>query len=207
MKKSIIGFVAIVSLLLLAFKPGEEEKYPTLELGNKMPLTDYAMLNVDGKTLALKDISKANGTLVIFSCNTCPFVLQWEDRYDDVAGIANRLEIGTVFVNSNEAKRAGDDSYEMMQSHAEASKYRAPYVVDESSKLANAFGAKTTPHVFLFDAKGNLVYKGSIDDNSKDISQVKEHYLKDALFALGNGTAIKTKQSDAKGCSIKRLAN
>lgn len=206
MKKSIVGVLALVALLLIAFKPGEEEKYPTINLGSKMPLADQVMKNVDGKELSLNNVSKTNGTLVIFSCNTCPFVIQWENRYDDVAGIANRLEIGTVFINSNEAKRTGDDSYEMMQAHAEANFYKAPYLVDENSKLANAFGAKTTPHVFLFDAKGKLVYKGAIDDNSKDETAVKEHYLKDALYALGNGKTIVKNQTDAKGCSIKRIA-
>ena len=206
MKKSIIGFIAFIAILLVAFKPGEEEKYPTINLGSKMPLADQVMLNVNGTQVSLNDVSKTNGTLVIFSCNTCPFVIQWEDRYDDVAGIANRLEIGAVFINSNEAKRIGDDSYEMMQEHAEANSYKAPYLVDENSKLANAFGAKTTPHVFLFDAKGKLVYKGAIDYNSKDATAVKEHYLKDALYALGNGKEIVKSQTDAKGCSIKRLA-
>jgi thioredoxin-related protein len=206
MKKSIVGVIALVALLLFAFKPGEEEKYPTLNLGSIMPLADHVMMNVDGKELSLNKVSKENGTLVIFSCNTCPFVIQWEDRYDDVSGIANRLKIGTVFINSNEAKRAGDDSYDMMQAHAEANFYKAPYVLDKNSEVANAFGAKTTPHVFLFDAQGKLVYKGSIDDNSKDITAVKEHYLKDALYALGNGKEIVKNQTDAKGCSIKRLA-
>ena len=199
MKKSIFAVFAFVALLLVAFKPGEEEKYPTLNLGDKMPLSDYAMRNIDDTELSLDKIAKENGTLVIFSCNTCPFVIQWEDRYDDVTGIANRLNIGAVFINSNEAKRNGDDSFEMMQQHATENNYKAPYLVDENSKLANAFGAKTTPHAFLFDAKGKLVYKGSIDDNSKDASAVKEHYLKDALYALGSGKDIAKQQSDAKG--------
>jgi hypothetical protein len=133
--------------------------------------------------------------------------VEWENRYDDAAGIANRLEIGTVFINSNEAKRSGDDPYEMMVKHAKESNYIAPYLVDEGSKLANAFGAKTTPHVFLFDSKGKLVYLGAIDDNSKDQTAVKEHYLKDALYALGNGKEIVKSQTDAKGCSIKRVAD
>lgn len=207
MKKLLFSSMAIIALILLAFKPGESEKYPTIKLGNQMPYSDYTMKNIDGKVMSLENITRKNGTLVIFSCNTCPFVVEWENRYDDAAGIANRLEIGTVFINSNEAKRSGDDSYEMMVKHAKESNYIAPYLVDEGSKLANAFGAKTTPHVFLFDSKGKLVYLGAIDDNSKDQTAVKEHYLKDALYALGNGKEIVKSQTDAKGCSIKRVAD
>ena len=73
------------------------------------------------------------------------------------------------------------------------------------SELANAFGAKTTPHVFLFDADNQLVYSGAIDDNSKDAALVTERYLNDALYALGNKEEIKIAKTDAKGCSIKRL--
>lgn len=206
MKKTLFGLAVICALVLFAFKPGEgEEKYPTIKLGAEMPMAKAAMLNIDKSQMSLYDVKGEKGTLVIFSCNTCPFVIQWEDRYDDVVGIANRMNIGSVFINSNEAKRTGDDSFDMMVAHAKEANYMAPYLVDENSALANAFGAKTTPHVFLFDANDNLVYKGAIDDNSKDASAVKHQYLKDALMALGTGEEIKVSQSDAKGCSIKRL--
>ncbi len=206
MKKTFLAFVAVAAVALFAFKAAEgEEKYPTIALGAEMPMADRAMANIDEKQYSLNDIKDTNGTLVIFSCNTCPFVIQWEDRYDDVVGIANRLNIGATFINSNEAKRTGDDSFTQMKVHAREANYQAPYLVDSKSELANAFGAKTTPHVFLFDANNVLVYKGAIDDNSKDASAVTKQYLKDALLALGNGEEIAVKQSDAKGCSIKRL--
>ncbi|MFT4970340.1 MAG: peroxiredoxin [Chitinophagales bacterium] len=201
-------FIACTALILSAFTPGpeeEKEQFPTIELGMGMPLMDYEMLNIDNEKLSLSSVKQQNGTLVVFSCNTCPFVIQWEDRYDDVSQLANRYGIGTALVNSNEAKRDGDDSFKNMQAHAEEANYRTPYLVDEASKLANAFGAKTTPHVFLFDSENVLVYAGSIDDNSKDKNAVSERYLINALNQLGGGQEITVNQTPAKGCSIKRI--
>lgn len=206
MKKSIFAVLAIVALALAAFKPGEgEEKYSSLKLGDTMPMTNYSMKDISGKKLSLDKIKKENGTLVIFSCNTCPFVIQWEDRYPMAAQIANAVNVGTVLVNSNEAKRTGEDSFEAMAAHAKEAGYTMPYVVDENSELANAFGAKTTPHVYLFDANDKLVYVGAIDDNSRNANEVSNHYLFSALKELGSGKEIKTPQTDAKGCSIKRV--
>lgn len=205
MKKTLFLFAAIVALASFAFKPLEEEKYPTIELGSTIPMIDYKMMDVSGTMMSLGDIKKDKGTLVIFSCNTCPFVIEWEDRYDDVMAIANRVGVGVALINSNEAKRDNADSYDAMKAHALEQAYEAPYLVDENSALANAFGAKTTPHVFLFDNNNKLVYLGAIDDNSKDASQVKEKYLFDALYALNTGSEIKIAKSNAKGCSIKRL--
>lgn len=208
MKK--IGTLLILSIALIisAFSPGteeEKEKFPSIEIGAEMPMMNYEMKNVDNSMMSLENVKLKNGTLVIFSCNTCPFVIQWEDRYDDVTQIAKRYGIGTALINSNELKRDGDDSFENMQAHAEELMYRSPYLVDENSQLANAFGAKTTPHVFLFDSDDMLVYSGAIDDNSKDVNAVTDRYLINALNQMGLGQDITLKQTPAKGCSIKRV--
>lgn len=207
MKKTSLLLLSAAFLVLSAFtlKPEGEEKYPTLSIGDEMPMMDYEMINVDETSMTLKEVKKDNGTLVIFSCNTCPFVIQWEDRYNDVAGVAKRYGIGTALINSNEAKRDGDDSFNMMVAHAEEMGYSMPYLVDNNSALANAFGAKTTPHIFLFDGNNQLVYSGSIDDNSKDANAVTQRYLQDALNELGMGKEITLKETPAKGCSIKRV--
>ena len=199
-------FILVIGCTIFAgFAPGEEEQFPTIELGAVMPMMDLEMINIDNSMMSLSDIKQKNGTLVIFSCNTCPFVTQWEDRYDDVTAIAGRYGFGTALINSNEAKRAGDDSFENMVSHAKEVMYKSPYLVDENSVIANAFGAKTTPHVFLFDSDDLLVYAGAIDDNSKDAGAVSESYLINALNQIGIGRTIKVNQTPAKGCSIKRV--
>lgn len=205
MKKLIPSMLFVFAFIFAGFSADEKEKYPTIENGTKMPKSDLTMLDVSGDKLRLKDLKEENGTIVIFSCNTCPFVLQWEDRYRDVETYALKMDFGLVYVNSNENKRKNEDSYEAMQEHAKKYDYKAPYVVDKNSVLANTFGAKTTPHVFVFDKNDVLVYQGSIDDNSSSKEGVKENYLVDALLSIYKGKTIETPKSKAVGCSIKRL--
>jgi peroxiredoxin len=184
-----------------AFKPAVG---PELEIGAAIPKTDYKMMDVGGKEITLNDAKGENGLLVIFSCNTCPYVKLSEARIKESAAFAKKNKVGVIIVNSNEAQRDAEDSLEEMKKYAKAQAYDFNYVVDKNSQLANAFGATRTPHVFLFDKKG-LVYRGAIDDNIKDANDAKEHFLKDAIVAVGTGKAVKTNSSKSVGCSIKRL--
>jgi thioredoxin-related protein len=162
------------------------------------------MMDVSGKEVSLMDVKGANGLLVMFSCNTCPYVKLSEARIKEIAALAKKNKIGVILVNSNEAQRKDDDSYDEMKKYASAQGYDFNYVVDKNSQLANAFGATRTPHCFLFDKK-QLVYRGAIDDNIKDANDAKEHYLKDAIVAVASGNAVKTNSSKSVGCSIKRM--
>lgn len=198
--KTIIKYltVSLIALIVLA------AKYPQLEIGDRAPLIDVTMKGVDCDMVSISNVKRDNGVIVIFSCNTCPFVKAWEGRYNDIKKWAGDNNTGLLVVNSNWAKRNGADSFEKMQAHAEKEGYNFPYVQDTESKLANAFGAQTTPHVFLFDGDFRLVYKGAIDDNYKNADKVGNHWLKDAIIALGKGEEIKVQSSPPKGCSIKR---
>ena len=159
----------------------------------------------------MNDLVEENGLLVIFSCNDCPFVIGradkegWEDRYPKYSKLTSTSNIGMVLVNSNEAKRPGIDSIEEMKTRAKEKRYATKYVLDKDSKLADAFGAKTTPHVFLFNANMELVYKGAIDDNVNNAKEVKEYYLENALNALSKGKKIDPNSTKNIGCSIKRV--
>jgi len=196
--------VLFIAVIVLAFNKGEE--YKTIGIGEKAPMLDYEMKGTNEKNATLKDIKKAHGTLVIFSCNTCPFVIAWEDRYPGLAKLSNDAEVGFALINSNEAKRSGADSMEEMIAHAKQKGYSdIPYLVDNNSSLANAFGAKTTPHVFLFDKDWKLVYEGAIDDNHKSAADANAQYLNDALKNLKQGKKIDPNNTKAIGCSIKRV--
>lgn len=204
MKKLIsIASILFLGFIVFAFK-GEE--YRTLEIGEKAPMVEYKMKSTKGKEVSLDDVKKENGTLVIFSCNTCPFVIAWEDRYPGLADLAAKKKVGFVLVNSNEAKRDGDDSIEEMKAHASEKGYEnVTYVADKDSELANAFGGKTTPHVFLFNKNWELVYEGAIDDNYKSAEEAQQHYLENALKNLEAGKTIAPSNTKALGCSIKRV--
>ena len=175
-----------------------------LAIGDKAVHPDVKMKDVSGVEISLNDALKENGLLVMFSCNTCPFVVAWEDRFNEVKEWADKNDVGMIVLNSNYQKRSGADSFEEMKKKAEAKDYSFNYVVDEESKIANAFGGQTTPHVFLFDGDMKLAYKGAIDDNYKDADGVKNAYLKDALISLGNDKSIAIAETKPLGCGIKR---
>ncbi len=202
MKKIIrIASVVLVISVAYAFIPALP---PELEIGKTMPNATSKMMDISGKEVTLADVKGENGLLVIFSCNTCPYVKLSEARIKESAALAKKNKIGVILVNSNEAQRGEEDSFDAMKKYATAQGYDFNYVVDKNSALANAFGATRTPHCFLFDKKG-LVYRGAIDDNIKDAKDVKEHYLQDAITAVGSGNAVKTNSSKSVGCSIKRV--
>ena len=175
-----------------------------LAIGDKAVHPDVKMKDVSGAEISLNDALKENGLLVMFSCNTCPFVVAWEDRFNEVKEWADKNDVGMIVLNSNYQKRSGADSFEEMKKKAAAEDYNFNYVVDKESKIANAFGGQTTPHVFLFDGDMKLAYKGAIDDNYKDADGVKNAYLKDALISLGNDKSIAVAETKPLGCGIKR---
>jgi|TARA_B110000467_G_C18253909_1_gene442160 hypothetical protein len=182
----------------------KNSSFETISISDKIPEIDFELESVNKEWMTINSQVGDNGLLVIFTCNTCPFVVMWEDRYKLIEQIVEESNIGLVYINSNYKKRKGDDSFENMQKHAKKMDYQFPYLLDEKSKLANLFGAKTTPHIFLFNNKNTLVFKGAIDDNYKDIKKVEKFYLKDAIKQLASGSEITISETKAVGCSIKR---
>ena len=195
--------IIFITLALLT-KPLLAQKYPTLEIDQKMPVQNYKVKSIDGDFMSLSDNIKNNGILVVFTSHKCPFVIMWEDRYKLIEDECLKSDIGMVYINSNEARREGDDSIDKMKEHARKMGYKYPYLIDRNSKIANSFGAKTTPHIFLFNRDQKLIYKGAIDDNYKSIKNVKEKYLINAITQLNNNEEIKINTTKAIGCSIKR---
>tara|TARA_B100000989_G_scaffold171609_1_gene128564 strand:+ start:3327 stop:3932 length:606 start_codon:yes stop_codon:yes gene_type:complete len=174
-----------------------------LSLESSMPLINYSLIETNGERTNLKEVIGQNGTLVIFSCNTCPWVLKWQDRYVSIAKEFKKKGIGVIAVNSNASRFDGDDSLYEMAIHASKNDYNFAYVQDPESKLAYAFGASKTPHVYLFNNQNKLVYRGAIDDNASSASKVDEDFLKNALDQMLEGKKITKPTSKALGCSIK----
>ena len=174
-----------------------------LSIGNEILGVDYTLKNIDGNDTSLDKLKKSNGILVVFSCNTCPWVIRWQDRYNLLSAFSRKNDIGFVAVNSNARLHESVDSMDEMIYHATTNEYGFPYVLDKDAKLAKAFGAMKTPHVYLFNSDNKLVYTGAIDDNAKSAKKVKNNYLMDAIRALGSNKEIKISETKALGCSIK----
>ena len=194
-------------------KEKEGKKDEMMSIGTVNPSLEVKLKDISGAEMYIEELGKKNGTLLIFSCNTCPFVVGngeksegWENRYNDIAAMAKEKEIGFALINSNEAKREGADSFDEMVKHAKDAKYvDINYLVDANHEVADAFNARTTPHVYLFNANNELVYTGAIDDNVDKKAEVKEHWLSDAMTALVAGEEIANPVTKHMGCSIKRV--
>lgn len=201
MKRLFFAAMPVLALSLLVATTSIEP----LPLGSSVPNAETKMKDVSGKEVSLKDAQKKNGLLVMFSCNTCPYVIKNQSRTVEVAKHALSKEVGVAILNSNEAKRSDDDSFEDMKAYAKDQGYNWHYLVDAHSKMADAFGANRTPECFLFDSHGKLVYHGAIDDNPSDAGAVSRKHLQTAIDEMLGGKDVSVKESRSVGCTIKRL--
>ena len=204
MKTTFLAAFAICSLLVSNSTFGQTGD--KLNPGNKMPGADIAMRSISGKTVTLNSEMKQNGLLVMFSCNTCPFVVRNQPVTKKTIDYAKAHNVGVVVINSNEAQRSGDDSYEAMKKYAKEQGYTVDYAIDERSKLADMFGANHTPEIFLFSKNGVLEYKGAMNDNPSEPAAAKKMYINDAIDAVVAGKKADPDVTKSVGCSIKRKA-
>lgn len=199
--KKIITFSALsASMILLAFT-----RFGELPIGAEMPKGDVKMKDVSGREVSLNDAKKLNGLLVMFSCNTCPYVVRNQQRTSEICRYALDNNVGVILVNSNEGQRDDVDSFEAMKKYAKAQGYSWNYTVDKNSELADAFGANRTPENFLFNKEGKLVYHGATDDNPADENNVQRKHLREAIDDMLAGKDVRVKTSRSVGCAIKRL--
>lgn len=196
------ALLVIVVVALLGFlKPNEFEAY---QIGDKVE--NFILPNIDGQKVALADYKNQNGVIVIFTCNTCPYAVAYEDRIIALHEKFSKEGYPVLAINPNDPDVQPGDSFEEMKKRAEQKGFTFPYVLDQGQKIYPKFGATRTPHVFLLNNESGdfvLRYIGAIDDNYKDASNVKMHFLADAIEALQNGNPIKMNETKAIGCTIK----
>lgn len=189
---------AALTLLVLA-APARAQ----LAIGDAMPMGDVKMKNVSGRDVTLAANAGKQGTLVVFTCNACPWAQKWQTRVAEIGNSALKAGLGVVAINANDPSVNAEDGYKQMQQRAKDLGFKFPYVVDATSDVARAFGATRTPEAFVFDAGGKLVYHGTVDDNANDAAAVKEAWLKDAVNAVSEGKAVSVAETKAMGCGIK----
>lgn len=194
-----------LGLALASFIAFAQTQHTAIEIGTELPQADVKMENVNGGSATLSSETGKNGLLVMFSCNTCPYVVKNEKRTLEITEYAKKKNLGVIIINSNEAKRGDEDSKAAMKAYAQKKGYTVPYVIDEKSAVADAFGATKTPEVFLFNSDKVLVYRGAIDDNPAGETFESREHLKEAINELTAGKDITVKTSKSFGCSIKRV--
>jgi peroxiredoxin len=168
--------------------------------------TDFKLKNIDGKTVSLSNFKDAKGFLIIFTCNTCPYAVAYEDRIIALDKKYSKKGVPVIAINPNNPEKQPKDSYEDMKIRAKEKGFTFPYLFDDGQKVFPQYGATRTPHVFLLEKtqKGNVVrYIGAIDDNYQNANAVETKYVENAVEAMLKGDKIEITTTKAIGCSIK----
>ena len=185
--RSALSLFAVVAMATVSFAAG-------VEIGEKAP--SFKATGVDGKVYSLENLKGAKAAVITFTCNQCPVSVAYEDRF--VAFTKEYEDKGVKFVAIN----VNPETIQQMKARAEEKGFNFPYALDASGESAKAYGAQVTPHMFVLDADGKVVYIGA-HDNNLDESKVSKAYVKEAVEAVLAGKTPETTKTRAVGCGIR----
>ena len=196
--KKIFAIIAFVAL----------SAFTTVSSGYKIGdiATDFKLKNIDDSVVSLSDYKNAKGFIVIFTCNTCPYAVSYEDRIIALDKKYAAKGYPVIAIMPNNPDIQPKDNREAMKERAKQKGFTFPYLMDEGQKISPQYGATKTPEIYVLQktSKGNEVkYIGAIDDNYQDADAVKKKYVENAVDALLSGQPIKETQTRAIGCAIK----
>jgi len=174
-----------------------------LPLGTKAP--EFELLDTaSNKTLSLEKLKGKNGTVVMFICNHCPFVVHVNPELSRLGKEYQAKGIGFVAISSNDVANYPQDAPDLMKEKAKAMEYSFPYLYDETQEVAKAYDAACTPDFYLFDANLELVYRGQLDDSRPGNGlPLTGSDLRNAMDAVLNVNAVDSNQKPSIGCNIK----
>lgn len=203
MQKLKISLVLILLSVMTAF--GLKNTSEGYKIGDKA--TDFSLKNIDNKMVSMANYPDAKGFIIIFTCNTCPYSVAYEDRIIALDKKHKEKGYPVIAINpNNPAVKKGDD-FNDMQVRAKEKGFTFPYLFDDGQNIYPQYGATRTPHVFLLNKEnGNLIveYIGAIDNNSQESNAVTEKYVENAVDALLEGKKPAVTNTKAIGCSIKK---
>jgi peroxiredoxin len=172
----------------------------SLEIGALAP--DFYLKGVEGDMHSLA--SYKDSVLVIAAvCNHCPYVQAYLDRMIDLQERYLDRGVKMIGINSNDVSRYPDDSFEKMAEMAEKRGFNFDYLRDDDQSVAQAYLFERTPQFLVFDQERRLRYTGGLDDGCRDVSQVTERPLEDAIVALLEGREVARPEAPSIGCSVK----
>jgi peroxiredoxin len=196
--------MALLTIFLLAGQVIFAEGYKAGDLA-----IDFKLKNVDGKMVSLSDFQSAQGFIVIFTCNHCPFSVAYEGRIIELDKKYKSAGYPVIAVNPNDSIIVPEDSYSNMIVRADEKGFSFPYLLDADQSVAKTYGATKTPHVYLLQKENDKLivkYIGAIDNNSESAQAASEFYVADAVDSLIEGENPYPDFTKAVGCSIKYAA-
>ena len=174
-----------------------------MPLGTKAPAFSIPD-TISGQTMSYSNIKGEKGTVVMFICNHCPYVIHVQEKVVELAKEYLAKGIGFVAISSNDVENYPDDSPKLMKKHAEKYGFSFPYLYDESQDVANAYQAACTPDFYAFDQNDKCVYRGRLDGATPGNNvPITGDDLDLALNNLVEGLPIDTAQHPSLGCNIK----
>ena len=175
-----------------------------LKVGDKAKT--FTLKNIDGKMVSLEQGAGANGAIVVFTCNHCPFSKMYEDRIISLHKQFAPKGYPVIAINPNDPKKVPEDNFENMVARAKEKGFPFAYLNDKTQEIAKAYGAARTPHVFVVTkGKAGMVvsYIGAIDDNANEPKEVTTKYVEAAINNLLSGKKPEPEKTKAIGCTIK----
>jgi peroxiredoxin len=173
----------------------------SFSLGSTLPA--FELRNVDGGLVGSSYLEGGKAMLVAFLCNHCPYVKGSEEMLIDIVKAFQNDGLKTVTINSNDAAKYPEDSFEKMKEKHVQMNLPYPYLYDENQEVAKRFDAACTPEFYLFDANQTLVYHGTINDSPRDPTAVTKDYLSEAIASVLEGQLPDPQFVHPLGCSIK----
>ncbi len=168
---------------------------------------DFELKNIDGQMMSLASNEQAKGYILVFTCNTCPYSVAYEDRIIQLHEEYAPKGYPVVAVQPNNVQRSPGDSFDKMKQRAKEKGFSFPYLIDETQEVTRAYGATNTPHVYVLNREAGdrfvIEYIGAIDNNSRNAADADQHYVQDALDGLIEGKGVQTTKTKAIGCTIK----
>jgi peroxiredoxin len=201
MKKIIL----LLALALTAFL--SQAQTATLKAGQTAP--EFKLKNVDGKEVSFASFPKAKGFIVVFTCNTCPYAVAYEQRIIELDKKFKPQGYPVIAINPNDPEASKADAYDKMQQLAKDKKYPFPYLFDQGQLVTDQYGAKHTPHLFIVSktSKGNVVeYVGAIDNDPEGTKTEKTKYAEDVIASLKSNQKPAITETKEIGCTVKRKA-
>ncbi len=188
---------SIMALLIGASVASAGKYNPVLSPGDDAPKWKQ-LVNVDGTQNSLADL-KQPIVVVVFTCNSCPYSVDYEDRINQLVDKVDSKEVAVVAINVN---KVPEDSPGEMQKRSKEKGFKFPYLYDPTQQIARDYGATYTPEFFVLDQQRKVVYMGALDD-STDASKVKQHHVLAAIQAIQSGKTPKLQETVAIGCRIR----
>ncbi len=178
----------------------ESNMMPLGTLAPKFSLPD----TVSGQTLGFEDVKGDRGTVVLFLCNHCPYVIHVNEELVKIAKEYNQKSVGFVAISSNDVEKYPDDAPDKMKLVAKVLRYSFPYLYDETQEVAKMYDAACTPDIYVFDGQDKLVYRGRLDESRPNNDKpLTGHDLRLALDLMLREEAPLKKQYPSAGCNIK----